>query len=165
MLLLHQAEWDKDERLRVRWHHTHQCKRCPKNLCKGGPAERRSLAHCLTLLSVAILGQVLDAIRQRLLAQRVVYLGDGSGDVCPCLRLTKDDWVLAKRDFRLLSELSKLVPAAGKQSSSVTAGADAPVLAAALHAWADGDEALKLYRAFIQLATKDGASGAEKKAA
>ena len=68
----------------------HGCALCPSNLCKGG---------------------VLD----ELLAQyngtrpRIVYVGDGGGDLCPCLRLRSElgDVCCARKDYKLSRELER----------------------------------------------------------
>ncbi|XP_065840245.1 pyridoxal phosphate phosphatase PHOSPHO2-like [Oscarella lobularis] len=79
------AEFDESGRLRVSYHHTHACKRCPKNLCKG------------TVLK--------DYLKDVSYAKKI-YVGDGKGDVCPCLLLdSPTDYVLAKTGFPLLEIL------------------------------------------------------------
>lgn len=68
------AHWDADERLHIRKYVdgverlAHGCDRCPVNMCK-----RAILAAELSLLDHAGL--------------EILYVGDGSGDVCPCLHM------------------------------------------------------------------------------
>jgi pyridoxal phosphate phosphatase PHOSPHO2 len=58
-----------------------KCPLCPTNLCKG---------------------QVLSKIQTTLGSDdRVLYIGDGGNDLCPCLRLRECDFVAARNDFRL----------------------------------------------------------------
>ncbi|KAG1692723.1 hypothetical protein DVH05_025200 [Phytophthora capsici] len=68
--------------IRIRPYHSDhlnpiKCPWCPSNLCKGS---------------------VLDAIRSAKSYSRILYVGDGTGDFCPALRLTKNDFVFARAD-------------------------------------------------------------------
>lgn len=78
------AKWDtaKSARLRVKPYHAkakkpHGCERCPSNLCKG---------------------QIIDVLRKKNAFDAVLYVGDGTGDYCPCTRLTSRDTVFARAD-------------------------------------------------------------------
>ena len=66
------------------YHHNHGCPRCVQspNMCKG---------------------QIVDDIVNRLGSfERIIYLGDGRGDVCGCSRLQgNDDVVLARHEYAL----------------------------------------------------------------
>lgn len=44
---------------------------------------------------------------------RIVYIGDGSNDFCPLLRLTKNDLALVRFDFSLARRIAKEGEAAG----------------------------------------------------
>ena len=61
----------------------HQCPLCPPNLCKGGVLDR----------------WMKDSISSS--ARRVIYIGDGRGDICPATRLTPTDWLLCRKDWQL----------------------------------------------------------------
>lgn len=69
----------------------HRCPRCPPNLCKG----------------IALDGLGLSAAVGRS-ATTVVYVGDGEGDVCACLRLGPGDVVLARAGYPLLKTLTRV---------------------------------------------------------
>jgi len=75
------AEFDDDGRLHVRAYHAargdppHTCPLCPPNLCKG---------------------LVLERIRAELKPAKVIYVGDGGGDFCPCCDLLPGDAVLCR---------------------------------------------------------------------
>eukprot|EP00271_Cylindrocystis_brebissonii_P005547 TRINITY_DN17635_c0_g1_i2.p1 TRINITY_DN17635_c0_g1~~TRINITY_DN17635_c0_g1_i2.p1 ORF type:complete len:198 (+),score=23.11 TRINITY_DN17635_c0_g1_i2:426-1019(+) len=93
------AEVGTSGALRVRPYHPanappHGCSTCWRqpNMCKG---------------------LILDKLRDERLPStcgRVIYLGDGGGDFCPSLRLTKADFVLARTRY----PLSMLLNDAGK---------------------------------------------------
>lgn len=81
----------------------HGCPRCPSNLCKGQ-------VKCLqfNILTVKC-DQVLDAVLKRQQYDRVVYLGDGSGDFCPCTRLHHPDIVCARLHYPNEAETTPLL--------------------------------------------------------
>lgn len=81
------ARWE-GQRLRVAPHHSHACPVCPPNLCKG------------TLLDEMKLDWSSFAKR--------IYVGDGSNDLCPILRLGQGDVAAVRRGYRLQSVLEKL---------------------------------------------------------
>lgn len=61
----------------------HNCPFCPPNMCKGS---------------------ILDTIRAAAYdpgALRIIYVGDGSGDLCPSLRLNGGDYVLPRQEYPL----------------------------------------------------------------
>ena len=91
----------------------HGCPRCPENLCKGA---------------------VLDQWRAELRPRRVVYVGDGSGDFCPCLRLRASDTVCARSGYPLAKKLEAMKD-------------DAKVLDARVAYWEDGAELARALRA------------------
>ena len=43
--------------------------------------------------------QVLDSIQADAPYDQVVYLGDGSGDFCPCMRLRSSDYIVARECY------------------------------------------------------------------
>jgi pyridoxal phosphate phosphatase PHOSPHO2 len=74
--------------LRIGGHHDstapHECSRCPTNMCKG-----------------KILSEILASEPNISGPRRVIYVGDGGGDSCPCLRLKENDVVCCRRDWKL----------------------------------------------------------------
>ena len=80
------AEFDEDGLLKVWGYHKQtSCKLSTENLCKG---------------------QILEEFLKKQEAQgvkydKVAYVGDGSNDYCPALRLTSEDIVFPRKDFRL----------------------------------------------------------------
>ena len=77
--------YDDSGRLRVKRYHIHECPRCP-GICKG------------TVLKELLAGGCYS---------RVVYVGDGSNDVCPCTQLSEGDHVVARERFPLAESLKK----------------------------------------------------------
>ena len=77
------AHFDEGERLCVWEYHSHECDlcKCTPNLCKGRAVEEYRRDH-------------VDY-------DRVVYVGDGRNDYCPCSRLTEDDVVLCREGYAL----------------------------------------------------------------
>lgn len=86
-IIANNAHFDDNGRMRVSCYHAHQCPNC-LGLCKG------------------------TVLRELLLEgsyQRVVYVGDGSNDVCPTTTcLSEGDHVVARELFPLASRLNKL---------------------------------------------------------
>lgn len=77
------AVWCSNGRLNVKHHHEHYCNQCPQNLCKRKVVNKH-LAE------------------QNLSYEHIVYIGDGHGDLCPCLALKKGDYILARKGYKLL---------------------------------------------------------------
>ena len=98
----------------------HGCARCPPNLCKGKELEGMAAAHWAGSAET-----------------RVIYIGDGGGDVCACLRLGPRDVVAARegRDFALLPALTT-APLAREMRARV-------------RPWRDGAALLAILQAFI----------------
>lgn len=91
----------------------HGCPRCPENLCKGA---------------------VLDQWRRELNPRKIVYVGDGSGDFCPCLRLRACDTVCVRSGFPLAKKLAAMADDAKTLDASVAHWEDGAQLASALRA-------------------------------
>ena len=89
------AAYDPAGRLHVRHTHSHTCGRCPENLCKGF---------------------YLDGFLSSNAYKKVVYVGDGGNDVCPSLRLSSRDTVLARDGYALPRRLAR---ASGLKASMV----------------------------------------------
>lgn len=66
--------------------------------------------------------QVLEGLLAEVEYSRVVYLGDGSGDVCPCMRLRPVDFVLARECYPT-----------GSAPCGITAIVCAPILRPSTH--------------------------------
>lgn len=90
------AEFTADGRVSISHYHKHACDRCPANLCKG-----------------TVLQQLVCEKKY----SRVVYLGDGHGDVCPCLSLSDNDVVFAREGYPLAKELQKSKKGGGMKAS------------------------------------------------
>ncbi|XP_020228584.1 inorganic pyrophosphatase 2 [Cajanus cajan] len=68
---------------------SHGCNLCPPNMCKGLVIER--------------IQNSLEAAGKK----KVIYLGDGSGDFCPSLKLKDGDYLMPRMDFPLCDLVSK----------------------------------------------------------
>ncbi|XP_057869961.1 thiamine phosphate phosphatase-like protein isoform X2 [Cryptomeria japonica] len=85
---------EKSGRLRICPFHPftvapHGCNLCPPNMCKGA---------------------VIDEMRKSIedgFNKRFIYLGDGSGDFCPTLKLTEGDDVLPRKEYPLWKLIEK----------------------------------------------------------
>jgi pyridoxal phosphate phosphatase PHOSPHO2 len=89
------AQFNEDGLLCVRYHDEsgHECDRCPVNLCKG-----------------LALQQYLQKTREDgipVCYDRIIYIGDGQGDVCPCLHLSDGDIAMARRRYPLFHMLNE----------------------------------------------------------
>ena len=83
------ASWTEKGLLQINPYHSHHnCSRCPSNLCKG---------------------LVIDSIMSTLSSEcRTLYIGDGGGDLCPCLRLRKNDSIAARSGYKLAQLLRNI---------------------------------------------------------
>ncbi|ONI15620.1 hypothetical protein PRUPE_3G052000 [Prunus persica] len=102
---------DEQGRLRISPHHdftkfSHGCSLCPPNMCKGVVIERIQT-------SVSTEGK-----------KKIIYLGDGSGDYCPSLKLKEGDFVMPRKNFPLFDLICK----------------DPLLIKAGIHEWTDGEE-------------------------
>ncbi|KAI0256282.1 putative phosphatase-domain-containing protein [Lactifluus subvellereus] len=105
------AEWDPSGLLKVRPHvgpngPQHNCPvGCDPNICKGDFAgfADRSTRHVWHSRAGISAGNEFDAFVKHHGANydRIIYVGDGSNDFCPILRLRSQDMVLCRR-FRAL---------------------------------------------------------------
>ena len=71
----------------------HSCHNCPINLCKG---------LCLHL--------IIDGLGGRESIKKIVYVGDGDGDFCPCLALSLSDFVCCRKNWTLHKKISVMDP-------------------------------------------------------
>lgn len=83
------ASFNENGCLIIKRYHAHTCDTCKKtpNLCKGS---------------------VLDHVISRGSYNRVVYVGDGHNDVCPSMKLTTADTVIARKGYALAKQLQHL---------------------------------------------------------
>ncbi|KAK1869380.1 hypothetical protein I4F81_011857 [Pyropia yezoensis] len=93
----------------------HGCGRCPPNICKGEV--------------------VTELLQERPNVRQVVYVGDGSNDVCPVLRLGPADIALARQGMAMERELADL------------AACGDPALRARVTSWSTPADLLGLFRA------------------
>ncbi|KAL2337978.1 hypothetical protein Fmac_012424 [Flemingia macrophylla] len=101
---------------------SHGCILCPPNMCKG---------------------LVIERIQNSLAAggkKKLVYLGDGSGDFCPSLKLKECDYLMPRMDFPLCDLVSK----------------NPNNIKAEVHAWRDGKELEHVLLQIINNATGEG---------
>ncbi|XP_037304764.2 pyridoxal phosphate phosphatase PHOSPHO2 isoform X2 [Pungitius pungitius] len=85
------AEFNELGYMEVRCHHSHDCERCPVNLCK-----RKVLQRYLSEQRAA-------GVEYR----RVLYAGDGGNDLCPAACLGDRDVAMPRRGFALEKLLAK----------------------------------------------------------
>ncbi|KAL7378840.1 hypothetical protein ABVT39_019700 [Epinephelus coioides] len=92
------ATFNKDGRLVLRPFHSHDCARCPSNMCK----------------QVVVRDYVARRTQERGRPyQRIFYVGDGANDFCPALALGPRDVAFPRRDFpmhRLITETHEAMP-------------------------------------------------------
>lgn len=110
---------DEEGRLRIFPFHDlslspHGCKLCPSNMCKS---------------------LVIDQIRASVSEsgkKRFIYLGDGSGDYCPTLKLGESDYVMPRKNYPLWDRICS----------------NPMLIKAQVHEWSNGEE---LERVLLQL--------------
>ncbi|MBA0836466.1 hypothetical protein Goarm_008680 [Gossypium armourianum] len=100
---------DEEGRLRIFPYHdftktSHGCNLCPPNMCKGVIIER--IQACLE-------GK-----------KKIIYLGDGSGDYCPSLRLGEGDYVMPRKNFPVWDLICR----------------NPMLIKADIHEWSDGED-------------------------
>lgn len=87
------ATFDPDGRLVVTpFTEQDTCDICERNLCKGD--------------ALRIHLERMAGARRKY--DRMFYVGDGKNDVCPCLKLGKNDVIFARAGFKLEKELKKM---------------------------------------------------------
>ncbi|XP_035687314.1 pyridoxal phosphate phosphatase PHOSPHO2-like [Branchiostoma floridae] len=86
------AHFDESNCLHIEPFHNHACKSCPVNMCKK------------TILIEYIGTQAQDGV----VYDKVVYVGDGVNDLCPCKGLSGSDIAMPRRGFRLIEKLAKM---------------------------------------------------------
>ncbi|KAF7697929.1 hypothetical protein HF521_004439 [Silurus meridionalis] len=93
------AHFDENGHLQLRPFHSHDCQRCPVNMCKAEIVRQYTTQR----------------VRERggRRYQRVLYVGDGANDFCPALTLATGDVAFPRRDFpmhRLIQEMYEAQP-------------------------------------------------------
>ncbi|KAM6583395.1 hypothetical protein CsatB_010397 [Cannabis sativa] len=116
---------DEEKRLRIFPYHDlsspHDCNLCPSNMCKG---------------------LVIDQIRAFAAEsgrRRFIYLGDGSGDYCPTLRLSKGDHVMPRKNYPLWKRICS----------------NQTLIKAEIHEWSNGEELEKILLHLINTRTTE----------
>ncbi|XP_074285504.1 inorganic pyrophosphatase 2-like [Silene latifolia] len=110
---------DGEGRLRIHPHHDFTmsshgcCNPCPPNMCKG---------------------EVIKRILSEVGNKKIIYLGDGSGDYCPSLKLRDGDHVLPRKDFPVWQLIS----------------ANPSLIRAKIHEWSDGADLERVLLSTIQ---------------
>lgn len=72
-------------------------------------------------------GLIIDRIQDSIAEdnnKRIIYLGDGSGDYCPSLRLKERDFMMPRKNFPVWDLICK----------------DPLLIKAEIHGWSDGEE-------------------------
>ncbi|KAL4222936.1 Phospho-2-dehydro-3-deoxyheptonate aldolase AroG [Mactra antiquata] len=86
------AKYDNDDLLGIEFYHTQDwCDLSTENLCKG---------H--------ILEEHIEERKKEVEFSHILYVGDGTNDLCPSLRLSDRDFVFPRQDFSLWKKLKKL---------------------------------------------------------
>jgi len=89
---------DETGRLRIQPFHPftegppHGCSLCPPNMCKGATIDE--------MMHKSLEGESVDE-------KQFIYLGDGSGDFCPSLKLRDGDHVLPRKEYPLWKLIHK----------------------------------------------------------
>lgn len=91
-ILSNPASFDERGFMTVQCHHSHQCTRCPVNMCK-----RKVLEDFLS-----------EQAGVGVEYQKVFYAGDGGNDLCPAWCLRVGDVVLPRRGYTLEKLLERL---------------------------------------------------------
>ncbi|RDX88604.1 Inorganic pyrophosphatase 2, partial [Mucuna pruriens] len=130
---------DSQGRLRITPFHDstlppHACPRCPPNMCKVTP-----------LVSQCHMGLVIDQIRSSLPEneRRFIYLGDGSGDYCPTMKLEGGDFVMPRKNYPLWNQICS----------------DPKLVAAQVHDWSNGEELENILLNLVNKLTPTKAEG------
>eukprot|EP00257_Ricinus_communis_P024824 XP_025012238.1 thiamine phosphate phosphatase-like protein isoform X2 [Ricinus communis] len=102
---------DDEGRVRIFPYHAlgtppHGCHLCPPNLCKG-----------------LVINQICASTAE-IEKRRFIYLGDGSGDFCPTLKLREGDYVMPRRDYPLWNRICS----------------NPTLVKAEVHDWSSGEE-------------------------
>ncbi|KAE8667109.1 Inorganic pyrophosphatase 1 [Hibiscus syriacus] len=117
---------DEDDKLRIFPHHdftksSHGCSLCPPNMCKGMVVER---------IQASFEGK----------KKNIIYLGDGSGDYCPALKLGEADYMMPRKNFPVWDLICS----------------NPMLIKAGIHEWSDGEELEKVLLQIINTVAVEG---------
>lgn len=113
------AQFDKNGQLQIEYYHTQDwCNRSTVNLCKG---------HILQEF-------IKERAKSGVTFSHVLYVGDGSNDLCPALTLRDQDFVYPRINFRLWKKLTNQKASAEQLREE---------LKAQIVSWETGFDALK----------------------
>ncbi|RDY01021.1 Inorganic pyrophosphatase 2, partial [Mucuna pruriens] len=112
---------NEEGRLRILPYHDfnkspHGCALCPPNMCKG-----------------VIIEKIQESILCSGEKKRLIYVGDGSGDYCPSLRLKEEDFVMPRKNYPVWDLICK----------------DPLLVKAEIHEWSDGEELERISQKLI----------------
>ncbi|XP_044497485.1 inorganic pyrophosphatase 2-like [Mangifera indica] len=107
---------DEEGRLRISPYHdfaiaAHGCHLCPPNMCKG-----------------LIIERIQASLSKDGSDKKIIYLGDGSGDYCPSLKLVEGDHVMPRKNFPVWDLICR----------------NPMVVKAEIHSWSDGEDLEKI---------------------
>ncbi|KAM4603051.1 pyridoxal phosphate phosphatase PHOSPHO2 [Polymixia lowei] len=120
------AKINKQGYMEVQCYHSHDCARCPINLCK-----RKVLEMYLS-----------EQSKRGVEYQRMFYAGDGGNDLCPTSCMRGQDVVMPRKGFTLERLLAKLQ------------GQEDHTLRARVVAWSSGTEILEELKATVQASSQ-----------
>ncbi|KAM3624892.1 uncharacterized protein V6R79_003533 [Siganus canaliculatus] len=109
--------------MKVQCYHSHQCEKCPVNLCKKAVLELYLSEQC----------------ERGVEYQRVFYVGDGGNDLCPTSCLRGQDVVMPRKGYTLEKLLAKLESQEDKMSPRPK-----------VMSWSSGSEILEELKASMQ---------------
>ncbi|CAN1137066.1 Thiamine phosphate phosphatase-like protein [Linum perenne] len=121
------ATMDEHGRLRISPYHDlglppHGCSMCPPNMCKG-----------------LIINKIYSNSISEKKKKRFIYIGDGGGDYCPCLKLGEGDYVMPRKKYPLWKRIL-----------------DEPMLIKAqVHEWSEGEELAEILVQIIHTISTD----------
>lgn len=110
--------------MEVQCYHSHNCDKCPVNLCKK------------KVLEVYLLEKSDEGVEY----EQIFYVGDGGNDLCPTSCLRGHDVVMPRKGFTLEKLIAKLEAQENNAS-----------LKARVVAWSSGSDILQELRASTQL--------------
>ncbi|CAH2080572.1 unnamed protein product [Thlaspi arvense] len=113
----------------------HGCDLCPPNMCKY---------HSSHMLS-GEQGLILERIQASVSAEgkkKFIYLGDGSGDFCPSLKLGEGDYVMPRKNYPLWDLICK----------------NRDHVKAEIHEWSDGEELERVLLRVTSMASMEESS-------
>lgn len=108
----------------------HHCERCPPNLCKGSVFDKWINIDYGDSFGTST-------------APRIIYIGDGGGDICPAAKLSPSDWLLCRKDWTLhKATLSEDTGGSGIRTRSNDSES---IISAQIVPWQDGADILHFF--------------------